>query len=247
MRLTSAVKTGFIGALLLTGCTRQDREKPVARILNFPDTLWVKSGDTLHLEMHFTDNDKLAQYKIDIHNDFDGHNHPKIYRARPWSRIIIGSLSGREQFVHQDVTVFDSAAAGPYHLMLRAVDASGNESEFVLKNLYVQNAHDSAAPVVSEILWPAEGSIVSGNLELALDLSDDYSGIYLIHTTLRRSATQILYSASDTLLNQPLNFTYGLVIPITTQMPTGQATLRVDVYDGAFNRTRLQNSININL
>lgn len=246
MRLFTAVIAGLVSAFLLIGCTRQDREKPIARIVNLPDSVWIKSGDTLHLEMHFTDNERLAQYKIDIHNNFDGHDHPKIYRARPWSRIIIGSLSGREQHIHLDIAVFDSAAAGLYHLMLRAVDALGNESEFVLKELYVQNAHDTIAPVATAIQWPAEGSTVSGNLELALNLSDDYSGIYLIQTTIRRSATQILYSASDTLVNQPLDFSYGLVIPITTVMPTGQATVRVDVYDGAFNRTRLQSSYYIN-
>lgn len=242
---TSVILTGLVGALITSGCTRRDREKPVARIVNLPDSVWVKTGDTLHLQMHFTDNEKLAQYKIDIHNNFDGHNHPKIYRARPWSRIIIGSLSGRDQYVHLEIAVFDSAASGPYHLMLRAVDAAGNESEFVLKDIFVQNTYDTIAPAFTEIQFPEEGSTASGNLELALELSDNLSGIYLIQTTLRRSATQVLYAASDTLSDQPLSFTYGLVIPITTSMPAGPATLRVDVYDGAYNRTRLQRSLNL--
>lgn len=235
----------FIGVLMLIGCARQDREKPVALIENLPDSVWLKTGDTLHLDMYFTDNEKLAQYKIDIHNDFDGHNHPKVYRARPWSRIIIGSLNGREQHVHLDIAVFDSAAAGPYHLMLRALDAAGNESEFVLKNLYVRNTFDTLAPSVTEIQFPSEGSAVSGNLDIGLDLSDDISGIYLIQTQLRRSATQVLYNTSDTLTTQPAAHTYALVIPLTSSMPAGEVTLRLDVYDGAYNRTRLQRSLTL--
>ncbi|MCX7769124.1 MAG: DUF4625 domain-containing protein, partial [Flavobacteriales bacterium] len=81
----------FFSALFLLAfeaCSRRDRERPLIQLLNFPeDTIWLHTGDTLHLTLRFTDNEALAQYKIDIHDNLDGHNHPKVYRARPWSRL----------------------------------------------------------------------------------------------------------------------------------------------------------------
>lgn len=230
---------------LLSACAPQDREKPVIALENLTDSVRLATGDTLELHLRFSDNQKLAQYKIDIHEAFDGHTHGKIYRARPWSRIKIGDLSGTLQKVIEKIPVFDSAAAGPYHLIVRAVDAAGNEAEFLLKTLIVKNLYDTLAPEISPTDFPTDGQTLSGTVNLAVDISDNQSGIYIIRTSIRRSATQILYSVSDTLNDQPMTFSYTHLLNITTSMPPGPATLAVEVWDGTFNLTRLQKSVNL--
>ena len=232
--------------LLFSSCTKRDRERPLVQLIGVADTIKAFTGDTLILQLYFRDNEKLSQFKIDIHDNFDEHSHPKIYRARPWSKIIIKNLSGREQTITEKIPVFDSAAAGPYHIIVRAADASGNESEFILIDLILINTYDSIPPHITEIQFPSEGALISNSMDIKLDLNDNQTGIYLIKTKVKKSATQILFQSGDTLPVQPLQFTFIKNIAIGSSMPPGSARLEVDVFDGAYNRTRISRNIQLN-
>lgn len=68
-------------AIMLTACNKEetDQEKPVINLTTenaFPqncDTLWL--GETFTFRAVFTDNQELGSFSIEIHEDFDHHEH----------------------------------------------------------------------------------------------------------------------------------------------------------------------------
>ncbi|MCS6981376.1 MAG: DUF4625 domain-containing protein [Flavobacteriales bacterium] len=241
----------FFSALFLLAfeaCSRRDRERPLIQLLNFPeDTIWLRTGDTLHLTLRFSDNEALAQYKIDIHDNLDGHDHPKMYRARPWSRLIIGSLVGRDQVITEIIPVYDSAAAGPYHLMVRAVDKAGNEANFILKNLVIKNTYDTLPPHLNIIQFPSDGATLTGPFPIELQLSDDNSGLFMIKTRFTQPHNQAFHATIDTLHVQPLTYTYQKNFSIPSWFTSGEVILQIDVFDGAYNRKSIKRNFYLNM
>lgn len=70
-----------VTAILFTACNKDetDQEKPVINLTaddSFPqncDTLWL--GETFTFRAVFTDNQELGSFSIEIHEDFDHHEH----------------------------------------------------------------------------------------------------------------------------------------------------------------------------
>src|SRR5688572_12174514 len=138
----------MIAALILIGCSGSDVEKPDTEIpqivlvssspeygtddiCGLPEThvFPLLSEQTLNLELDFSDDVELSQYKIDIHHNFDCHTHGRITEVgEPWFVARIEKLEGRGLRITEQLEVPANVTAGNYHLMIYCLDKVGNEA-----------------------------------------------------------------------------------------------------------------------
>jgi hypothetical protein len=114
----------------------------------------VRSNETLTLEVRFSDNEALSQYKVDIHNSFDCHGHARISgpqdEATEWNLLELEDLSGTEHIQTFELTPPANPAAGLYHFQIQVIDEVGNDEPFAgLFDLVLLNAGDEQAPVLT--------------------------------------------------------------------------------------------------
>jgi len=164
-------KTFFLLALLglaMAGCKKdEDTAKPVIETFKVNDQTAeaeVTAGNELHVDVTFADNEDLKEYKIDIHDGFDGHGHGKrSTNFTKWSYQEVKSCSGKSFTDHFHFNVPTDAMAGPYHFILRVIDAAGNEGDFGEVDLLIKNSGQAVVNVTST--QPAANP--SGEIELA--------------------------------------------------------------------------------
>jgi hypothetical protein len=124
-----------LSATLFTACDKEDSDvtKPVIKLKEPEkgDSLLIGDPHGVHLEMDLSDNVMLKSYKIDVHNNFDGHSHTKSGDGtKPFSFAKEYDLSGKREahIHHHDIKIPKDATPGKYHLMIYCTDAAGNES-----------------------------------------------------------------------------------------------------------------------
>ena len=124
-----------VSAVLFTACEKENSDvtKPVIK-LEEPengDTLLIGDTHGVHLEMDLSDDVMLKSYKIDVHNNFDGHSHTRAGDGTtPFSFKKEYDLTGKREahIHHHDIKIPDTATPGKYHLMIYCTDEAGNES-----------------------------------------------------------------------------------------------------------------------
>jgi hypothetical protein len=230
-----------IGAIVLcltawtiTSCKKNevDETRPVISEITEPlmnDTLF--SGSEFHVDLKVSDNDELSQLKIDIHGAEDGHSHGKVDASAFWETVIIVDLSGKEQLVHKDIVIPADAASGIYHVILTAVDKSGNMSDVSEIDIFIQNSGDLLAPLVT-LQAPLEGASITAGSDLNVQaaLTDNLSlnrfelKVYRGNTLV--SDTDMDISGTEYTLNQTLS---------TVGWSAGNYTIELLVFDEAQN------------
>jgi hypothetical protein len=115
----------------------KDMQKPVIEI-HFPQTCVALQRDaSFTFTAHFSDNEELGSYNIEIHNNFDHHSHStdnaecemdeKKTPVNAWvfnrDYVIPAGLQTFE--ANAQITVPDDIDVGDYHFMVRLVDKSG--------------------------------------------------------------------------------------------------------------------------
>ena len=111
-----------------------DDQAPVITINEPTDDEAVAVGGEVHLDVDLEDDIELASYKIEIHNNFDGHTHDRsagVNQTIPWSLNQTQDLEpGQTTFnIHEHLEVPANAAEGAYHLGIIALDQAGNQTE----------------------------------------------------------------------------------------------------------------------
>lgn len=87
------------------------------------------AGSTMEVHAELTDNVALATYNIDIHSNFDGHDHGRVAVSEfDYSQSF--TATGTEYEAEVDIEIASDATAGPYHLILTAIDAAGNSTSY---------------------------------------------------------------------------------------------------------------------
>ncbi|WP_165044536.1 DUF4625 domain-containing protein [Dysgonomonas sp. ZJ709] len=120
-----------------------DTEKPVISNVEPADGDILVIGEKVHLEMDLSDNEELASYKIDIHNNFDNHEHSKASSSdsiafsfvKTWTDIH-GQKNAHVH--HHQIEIPKEMMAsdgklrpvreGKYHFVIYCLDEVGNES-----------------------------------------------------------------------------------------------------------------------
>lgn len=126
-----------------------------------PEVFNLKNGDKLSVDVLFSDDENLSQYKIDIHNNFDCHGHgggsapsfvvPDVENQTiDWAVLSIENISGSSASVNRVLTVPENVTAGNYHFHIQVVDESGNDNP--AENIYsikILNSKDTIKPVIN--------------------------------------------------------------------------------------------------
>lgn len=149
-------------AITFQSCKKddEDTEKPKIESATL-DNKWVAAGDEIHLDLVLSDNKGLKEYKIDIHDDFDGHSHGKTANYEKFETVIITPVSGLSFDDHVHIDVPTNAMAGPYHMGIYALDQDGNQSDTRFITFYITNS-GMANINVSNLSTTAENDVAAG-------------------------------------------------------------------------------------
>ncbi len=177
--------------ITFSSCSKdEDTEKPNIEAVTL-ESKWAAAGDEIGLDLVFTDNKGLKEYKIDIHDDFDGHSHGKTASYEKFETVVINQISGLSFDDHVHIDVPANAMAGPYHVGVYVLDQDGNQSNTRTLTVYITNsgmaninvtnmsetAENDATPGSNVTL---EGTITAGigNIEeivVSIKKEDDHS------------------------------------------------------------------------
>ena len=148
----------------MTGCNDDgetiDTTPPVIEMNEPGFGDFFAAGGPIHFEANFVDDIELGSYKIDIHNNFDGHAHGRVAKANDDPGLLKWSFSQSFDFspglknsiveLHDVLQIPVNAMAGPYHFIVQAVDKSGNATSYqdgstIEVEIYITN---TSMPVV---------------------------------------------------------------------------------------------------
>lgn len=157
MKIQKLLTIGALSSLaVFTSCeddndpSSQDTKAPVFQTLTLngeDEELDATAGGDLVVAGSVTDNMKLGEFKLDIHDDFDGHDHGKT--AADWTHVMILPLSGKSAQILETISIPSDATAGPYHAIARLIDDEGNEAEFMEFELMISNGSEPVVNLVN--------------------------------------------------------------------------------------------------
>lgn len=154
-----------------------DTQKPSINIISPVSGTKFLTGQNMSIELKFTDNLNLSQYKIEIHPNFDGHSHGKTLNegVSPWEWDTIVNMDGKEHLSQFQLPIPQNTQAGSYHFSVMCTDAAGYEAPLKFIELTLINPDDTIAPVVN-VNYPSVSSenlieFATGINELPLNLN----------------------------------------------------------------------------
>ena len=213
-------------------------------------------GAELSFDVIFNDDEKLSQYKIDIHNNFDCHGHgggsapsvtvPNVNnQTTDWTVLDIQDLNGNMESIFRTLSVPQNVTAGNYHFHLQVIDESGNDSPFAnFNSLKIYNPVDSVAPKIhvseptSRTLNSRKGDRIRfiGQVTDNRSLSDGGNGVlYLAYTKLSTGntfSTNIAFPFDEN-VDRTFNFDFEYEIPRT--LTSGDYRISLGANDGVRN------------
>lgn len=155
---------------LVISCRKPDNSPPQIGAIQVnsitAEMIDVDPGDTLSVAAFIEDDIELAQFKIDIHHDFDGHSHKNL--TTRYSEIRIKNISGTTYNISEDFIISDDASSGIYHGTIQVLDKEGNISE--IKAFYFQVVRNNQPTIEMDL----PESISSGSV---LNVLGDLSAI----------------------------------------------------------------------
>lgn len=204
----------------------------------------VTAGADMTLKAEVDDNELLQELKLEIHDIFDGHSHGKM--SNTWEQIMILPLSGASQSVAEVIPVPGTATAGKYHVVLRAIDAEGNESDFVEKEFILSNGNEPQITVSNPSFGQNEVHAPKGsNFDLQGTITEDTDLVEVVIMIAKadheghagkRSASTIFMTDFDLTGSNETSFDLGQVdITIPTDAETGHYELSIVAKDNAGN------------
>jgi hypothetical protein len=125
-------------SFLFVSCDDGDTTKPVINLEEPADGDTLQIGNSVHFEGKFSDNEALASYRVNIHDNFDDHGSHRSATEEevvPFAFDSIWPISGKEMpFHHHDIKIPETNkegkayAEGNYHFIVHCTDAAGNVS-----------------------------------------------------------------------------------------------------------------------
>ncbi|GAA4444578.1 DUF4625 domain-containing protein [Ravibacter arvi] len=106
-----------------------DKEPPVITVEKPVMEASYTAGSQISFEAVIEDNQELAVYQIEIHDDHDGHSHGRM-AASPFSYRKSFQLTGKKATVTETIAIPADAAPGEYHFIVTAIDKANNATNF---------------------------------------------------------------------------------------------------------------------
>jgi len=149
--MKTILKLSLILPILLSFAACEDSENDVVR----PEITLAEpgsgesftAGSAIPFKATFTDDVAIASYNIEIHDNFDGHEHKSTMALQRWSWEKSFDAGGASATIDlpSEINIPDDVAAGPYHFIVNAIDAAGNATTFqdgsaVEAEIYITNS-----------------------------------------------------------------------------------------------------------
>ncbi len=120
-------------------------------------------GTAIPFQATFSDDQGMSGFSIEVHDNFDGHDHKRTKNLVRWDWSGNFEATGAtfNANMGSEIAIPENAAAGPYHFIVSAIDASGNATTFqdgssVEVEVYVTNA---TQPAISINMEPGEDEL----------------------------------------------------------------------------------------
>lgn len=123
---------------------------PTISNVQFNET--VEPGGVLELTFKLIDDIGLGEVRIDIHDDFDGHQHENgRIKATPFAYSnVLDEMRGVKVYtVEESINIPEEASTGPYHLQIRYFDAAGNEGVVYVATFEISSETKSPAILIT--------------------------------------------------------------------------------------------------
>lgn len=175
----------YLPLVAIVACTSEqiDTEAPEfteITINSSEEELTVQTETVLDMNMSATDNESVAQIKIDIHEAFDGHDHGKREQSS-WTYVKILNTNGPAVNVSDSPTIPAEVASGPYHAVFRVLDDNGNEGAFIEREIVIENG---SQPII-QLDSPSENdSFTLGQTIMPTGSITDADGLKEVHLVL---------------------------------------------------------------
>ena len=140
------VTIAIVSTLSFASCEKDkgDTTPPVINLISPENGELFETGKDIHFEVEFSDDNMLKSYKVEIHNNFDGHGHGNTYsnpdfyfveitETTPFAFQRSWDISDKKNTTihHHEIEIPENATPGNYHFMVYCTDAAGNESHVV--------------------------------------------------------------------------------------------------------------------
>lgn len=144
--------------MILAACKKEttepvDQTKPVIMMTSPTTSSSFNGGTNMEIVLGFSDNKSLAQTKINIHNNSDGHSHGKT-EVLPFELDTIINLSGTSQNLNIPVALPVDIKAGKYDILVYCIDSEGNEADYKFVQFEIKNPTDLVAPTINMMPEP---------------------------------------------------------------------------------------------
>jgi len=136
--ITASLMLSLVFFMFSCEKNKVDTQNPVISIISPEEEEVVYIGSEIHFEVDFADDVELKSYKVDIHSNFDGHNHKSALKGESVAWSFQKSWNFEEgkktaHIHHHEIVIpiqieRNEITEGEYHLMVYCTDASGNES-----------------------------------------------------------------------------------------------------------------------
>lgn len=257
-----------IAMSLLASCDKEDRDNkapvltvtrtnPVvtsAEICNTMENnvIKVRQGQSFTIAFTIEDNFEVEQYRVDLHDNTDCHDHGRSSSASSWHISEIREVDAQRIDLTKTYTVPADATPGAYHLEISALDDNGNEStENIYYNILVEEptpAQDITPPSISiaieEVLVTLGGTFsaaVTAGDNVALDgavLNVDFTTMTGTAIATQVYSTELQTTATST--------TFNVTLPILTTYPTGMYRVTFVLIDAAGNSVSMEKVFTVN-
>jgi hypothetical protein len=126
-------------SFLFVSCDDGDTTKPVINLEEPADGDTLQIGNSVHFEGEFSDNEALASYRVNIHDNFDDHGSHRSSTLEvepvPFAFDSVWVISGKNFPIHHhDIFIPQTDkdgqpyAEGKYHFIVYCADVAGNIS-----------------------------------------------------------------------------------------------------------------------
>jgi len=172
--------TMLLSALFFaTSCEKDDKDtqKPIITISAPEENEVLYIGSEIHFEVDFSDDVELKSYKVDIHSNFDGHDHKSALTddsvAFTFQKSWNFDAGLKNSHVHHHEIVIPSEidgkeiSQGDYHFMVYCTDAAGNES-WVAAPVKILKSTDLDAPTFSNIVAPTNNQVFANGQTITI-------------------------------------------------------------------------------
>lgn len=138
----------IVSTLSFTSCDdeKSDTTPPVINLISPANGEQLEIGAGIHFDAEFSDDNMLGSYKVEMHNNFDGHGHGDAHNTvvrssedadtTPFAFQQSWDISDKRNATvhHYEIVIPTNATPGNYHFMVYCTDAAGNES-YVVRNV----------------------------------------------------------------------------------------------------------------